>query len=633
MKIKELHLTNFSSHAESTVVFERPISLIVGQLNAGKSSILQAIEYALTGDCGYHRKRTDSRTELVRGAGANGGMEVRVVTDVGTGVRARNGVDNVEAMEWNGMTQATDASMKASVAAATRVTEEVLSALLNTSGFFNLDEAKQKEIIISMIGAEVTDVKVRAAWQGEADALKCLPPGQINSLRALEAAYKYVFERRTIAKRELDELKPPNPPEGIRPDLDRIKSLLGDLRKNLSDTQIAKAKLEGAAGAGSARQVLESEAIRIKAATATPLERPDDLILGMKAQEDISGEAGRGAAEVEKELIDLRVALATRQSNIELLSTFNGRCVAGDHACPAPPSDMTAALEVQRTLLATAETSVVDAQKRHAALCQIRDDRKNYNELRRKYDSLAALINERTRQNNRLAEIEKELQKPDPKVDSTEINRLTLVIDGDGTDTNPGLKNRIANGEKKLESANVWITRDALVTSSAAGRKKLETEVRHLEGLCKFLGPKEGVRVQLIDEKINVFMDEIQKHLSPFGYSIELTIDPWAIAINGQPVRRLSASERYRLSTAFQVAMARMTGVNFVICDGSEILTPPVFGSMMKMLSTSGLDQAIVIKTLMVPTAQFLAAVPKSPNMEFFVVTNTDGVSTVEAIS
>lgn len=632
MKITELHLTNFSSHAESLIAFSKPITLIVGQLNAGKSSILQAIEYALTGDCGYHRKRTDSRTELVRGAGANGGMEVRVVTDVGTGVRARNGIDNVEAMEWNGMTQATDASMKASVAAATRVTEEVLSALLNTSGFFNLDEAKQKEIIISMVGAEVTDAKVRAAWQGEADALKCLPAGQINSLRALEAAYKYVFERRTIAKRELEELKPPSAPEGIRPDLDRIKGLLAELRKNLSDNQIAKAKLEGAAGAVSGRHALETEATKIKE-SSTPHDRPDGLMLAMKEQENIATEAGRGAAEVEKELIDLRVILATRQSNIELLSTFNGRCVAGDHACPAPASDMTAALGAQRKLLTTAETSVVDAQKRHATLCQIRDDRTTYNDLNRKFEALAVIINNQTRQNNRLAEIEKELQKPDPKVDSTEINRLTVVIDGDGTDTNPGLKNRIANGEKKLESANLWITREALVANAAAGRKKLETEVRHLEGLCKFLGPKEGVRVQLIDEKINVFMDEIQKHLSPFGYSIELTIDPWAIAINGQPVRRLSASERYRLSTAFQVAMARMTGVNFVICDGSEILTPPVFGSMMKMLSTAGLDQAIVIKTLMVPTAQFLAAVPKSPNMEFFVVTNTDGVSTVEAIS
>jgi hypothetical protein len=75
-----------------------------------------------------------------------------------------------------------------------------------------------------------------------------------------------------------------------------------------------------------------------------------------------------------------------------------------------------------------------------------------------------------------------------------------------------------------------------------------------------------------------------------------------------------------------------MSGLNFVICDGSEILTPPVFGQMMGMLAASGLDQAIVIKTLMVPTEQFLKAPPKNPSVECFVVTNTDGVSVVEAV-
>lgn len=623
MKIRELHLTNFSSHENSSLVFDKPVSLIVGQLNAGKSSILQAIEYGLTGECGYHRKRTDNRSELVRG-GAERGMEVRVVTDVGAAVRIRNGVDNVETLEWDGMTQATPSAMTAAVQAATRVSQTVLSALLNTSGFFNLEEPDQKEIIIGMIGAEVTDAKVRGAWTGEADALKCLPASPMNSLKALDNSFDYVFKRRTVAKRELDDLKPPPQPEGTRPQLDKMRARLAEVEKELQDTLVAQARLEGAASAVSGRQRLEAEAKELESLiSGKAIERPDATIKAMKAQEDTAKEAATAAIAVQEEVVNLRVQLATCQSNIDLLSTFNGRCVAGDHACPAPMADMKAALRQQEAKVAAFSTQVKESEVRLQNVCKVRDDRTEYNALKKKFDAIASAINERTIQGNRLAEIRKQLENADPAVDTAEIGKLQ--------DKAEALRFTAAKGKGIIESAVAWVNREQQVALVAEKRKKLEIEIRHLSELVTFLGSK-GIRVQLIDEKINVFADEIQKHLTAFGYTMQLTVDPWTIVINGQPVKRLSASERYRLSVAFQVGIARMSGVNFVICDGSEILTPPVFGSMMGMLANAGLDQAIVIKTLMIPTETFLKARPRAPGVECFMVTNTDGVSTVERL-
>lgn len=623
MKINTLTLTNFSSHAATALEFSKPISLIVGQLNAGKSSISQGIEYALTGECGYHRKRTDSRSELVRDQGQHGTMEAKVETSVGTAQRIRNGVDNVESVAWDNRTQPTAAAMTASVTAATKVDPAVLTAILNTSGFFNMEEAQQKEIIIGMIGAEVTDAKVRSAWTGEADALKCLPAGKMDSVRALDDAYTYVFKRRTIAKRELDELKPPAPPEGPKPPVERIQEKLALLGKEMQEAIIAKAKLEGAASAVSGRKALEDELSDLLIQVKPPLESPDAHLAVIRAQEAIFREADTAAKTIQDEIVDIRVKVATCKANIDLLATFNGRCVAGDHACPAPPVDMKNALAGQKVKIGGFEKELADATQRYANACRVRDDHTLYDQAKVKNAACMSASDTRTRQNVRIADIGKLLAKPEVALDSEKIAEIQTQIDG--------LKERIANGSKLFADASSWIERDRAVQAAAEGRKKLEIEVRYLNELCDFLGAK-GVRVGLIDEKISVFSDEIEKHLGGFGFSMALTVDPWSILINGQPVKRLSASERYRLSVAFQVGIARMSGLNFVICDGSEILTPAVFGEMMGMLVSAGLDQAIVIKTLMISTEQFLASPPKNPAVECFVVTNTDGVSMVEAI-
>jgi hypothetical protein len=626
MKINILHLSNFSSHEDSVLEFSKPIALIVGQLNAGKSSILQGIEYALTGECGYHRKRTDSRAELVRDQGQHGALEVKVGTTVGMAQRVRNAHDNVESVAWDDRTQPTAAAMTASITAATKVDPAVLSAILNVSGFFNMEDAQQKEIIIGMIGAEVTDAKVRSEWTrigGEADALKCLPAGKIDSVRALDDAYTYCFKRRTIAKRELDELKPPAPPEGPKPPLDRMREKLATIEKELQEALIAKAKLEGAASAVSGKKRLEDELTVLKADTKSALARPDEHIRQMQEQEKISKQASETAGKLESEVVDFRVAVATCRNNISLLETFDGRCVAGDHACPAPESDMKVALKQQRQKLSGIMEELQDAEKRHKEVLRIRDDRTEYNRLKAEYDKMEVAVNNRTRQNNRIAEITELLKKPDVTIDKAKIDELTTKA--------TELQGRIEKGKVQIEAAVAWSQREQQVALVAESRKKLEVETRYLNELCDFLGAK-GVRVGLIDEKIGTFSTEIEKHLHGFGFSMSLTVDPWSIVINGQPVKRLSASERYRLSVAFQVGIARMSGLNFVICDGSEILTPPVFGEMMGMLATSGLEQAIVIKTLMIPTEQFLKAPPKNPNVECFVVTNTDGVSVVEAV-
>lgn len=620
MKIQELHLKNFSSHADSDIYFEKQMALIVGNLGAGKSSVLQAIEYALTGECGYHRKRTDNKSEIVRGSGKFGSMDVRLVTDAGSAERIRNVQDNVETCEWDGMTQQTAAAMAASVASATRCSTTMLSSLLNTSGFFSLDESEQKEIIIGLIGAVVTDEKILSAWEGEKDALKCLPKSPLTSVKALDNAYDYVFKRRTVAKRELEDLKPPAPPEGPQPPIDKLRTRMEILEKELQDALIAKARLEGAASAVSGRDELQEEANQLRADMQVALVKPDAAIQAIKDQEKRIQEFSKVVAAIDAEVVDIRVKIGTARANIALLTKFDGRCVAGDHKCPAPMSDMKTALVQQQTALESIEGDLKSVLARQVTAQSARDDR---SEIKRHEVFIEACLRAselRKRQEDRLGFVELALAKKEIVADTAEIDKLQGVADS--------LNERIAAGRKMITAATSWIERDRAIKAVAEKRKVLETEVRYLAELCTFLGPN-GVRVQLIDEKIGAFVDQIQSRLNSFGFNLELTVDPWTITVNGTPIKRLSASERYRLSVCFQCAIALVSGVGFVVIDGSEILTPSAMGAMMNMLSSAGLDQAIVIRTLMTPLEDFIKKPPQIPGLECFVITNTDGISTV----
>ena len=61
MMIRNLELHNFLSHENSVVSFDQGVNIIVGQNGAGKSSIIDAIKFALFGD-----KRGDSIADLIK---------------------------------------------------------------------------------------------------------------------------------------------------------------------------------------------------------------------------------------------------------------------------------------------------------------------------------------------------------------------------------------------------------------------------------------------------------------------------------------------------------------------------------------------------------------------------------------
>lgn len=624
MRIERLRIKNFSSHEDSTLEFNRQIALIVGELGAGKSSIQQAAEYALCGETGYYRKRGDPRRELVRnGAGI---MEIDLETSAGRARRVRNAEENTETAEWNGMSFASPAQMDAAVSGTTGVSKTLLSCLFNVSDFFFKSVEEQKEIIMRIIGAEVSESRIKAQWKGDVAALDHLRP-PLSNVRELDAAYDFVFKLRTAKKRELDALTPPRPPEGKRPPLAELRARLKGYEDRLLELASERGKLEGQASVANANARVEAEIAQLKQ-TIDQYTAPDMETLEREHAETVSAqeEAATAFKEVEHELVEVRAQILGARENIRLLEKFNGRCVAGDHACPAPASDMKKALGEQTKKLKTLENvTSVEITVRLKNVQALRDDRKAIQALERTINSEKSEIARHAEDQRRMIELLKKRALVAPVIDEQAMTKIQ-VEEAD-------LRERIGKGKGIIEDALDWQKREQDVARVADQRRVLETTVRHLNELCEFLG-KDGVRVQLIDEQIGKFIAEIQQHLTVMGFEIEIDVNEWRVVVNGQPLARLSESERYRVSVAFQIGIAKMSGLNFIVCDRAELLTPPAFSSLVQTIIASGLEQAILVKSLMVPNKDFRTQVPKHPAIETFLIAREkDGPSVVENLT
>lgn len=623
MKINNLVLHGFSSHTNSTIVFGRQVSIVVGQLNAGKSSIASAVEYALAGECSYYRKQNDNRSELIHDLTDMGAMIVSLEMDKGLVRRSRNN-DNVESLDWNGAT-VKPAVLESAITSALGVGAEIISTALNTSDFFSLEAKIQKEMIIRLIGAEVTDAKVKALFTGEPEAWKLLT-GAITSLQSLENAYKYVFERRTIVKRDKNDLKPPNAPEGAAPPIDKIQALLKQVETELQQAIADKARFEGAAAAVDAKKNQEARLTALQQTPAGPLpEEVERLKKNLVAAQKVQTDASKAARASQEEYTAIREQIAVKEAEVKRLAEFTGKCVFADTDCSASATDMSSAKQVianQIHLLMGRLEEAATQRDKHAVL------RDSFGDIRKAEASLTAAQGQMeagAKARKEIPEIEASIAKlAAVSADPAKIAELDTKI--------ATVRERLEVGKKKLADGQSWLERDRQVKAVAEKRKAIEIELRHLEALCEFLGPK-GVKVQLIDERIGTFEKAINQHLIAFGFEMKIEVEPWRIVARGRPLNRLSASERYRLGVAFQIGIAKMTGLNFVICDGTEILPAVDFGAMIGMLLKSGLDQAIVIRTLQVPEATFLKDKPAHPSIDYFVVRNSAGVSAVEKVS
>ncbi|MHB9072042.1 MAG: AAA family ATPase [Desulfobaccales bacterium] len=214
---------------------------------------------------------------------------------------------------------------------------------------------------------------------------------------------------------------------------------------------------------------------------------------------------------------------------------------------PAKPEKLQANLEMEEEKEARLEEDLREAHAKQAA----------YEEYPKQRQDLAAKV----------AEI-KEQSKA-----TTELDQQIAVLDA-----------RMQIGHELLDAVRTfWREKDAADTA-ASKLEKSNKEAILYDALAKALSP-EGIPSRLIAEALKPVNDQLQvgaAHLFP-GRTLTLSKD-LEIELSGSPYVTLSKSAKFRVGVAFQCALARLAGARLLMIDEADILDPRNRGQLINLL-------------------------------------------------
>jgi DNA repair exonuclease SbcCD ATPase subunit len=563
MRILTLTLKNFRSHQETILDLDR-FNFVRGPNASGKSSIQMALEYLFTGRCEITDAAGRGAESLIR----NGAKELEVSATLENGETiCRRRTPRSHMVELNGNrvpVDAADSSLEKRFGSA-----DVFSAVLNAGRFIDMSEAEQKRLLAQVVDAGKVDIpeeidNALQAMNEEQPRLTCVAD--------IEAAHRRFYDLRTEASRTvkaLGQMEKPDVPSDL-PSVQEVKKKLEDLRQQKERLVAQKAEADTS---------WESAQARLKQLQREIDEVSSEILDPSQEQELLQLESQRGHAEkLRLELTDLIAEQKTFETSLAAVDGLKGKCPS----CGQPISDEAKAVEMEslRERLADIEGLIQGAKE-------------ELNEYAEMETAISRLGGHRTAlaQRAKLADEQTKLRGVQrPNVGDLE-SRMTILVE------------RINKGERVLEKAQQLENAKERWETYVGEKSSLETKIGLLDRLTEFFGPTGAVMGQSCG-RMGSFTEDLNRHLAAFGYTCNIALEPFEIRVIssnddrlGFSLKHLSESERFRFSVAFQIALAIVTGLRFVVIDRADLLDRERRKILTGLLLSSGIDQAIVLAT------------------------------------
>lgn len=604
MKISQLRFVNFRSYADQTFKLSK-LTVFRGTNAAGKSTIEQGIELNLASHAegttadgkgaknlvrmgekkalidliieseGENDTTVSRRVEMaINGETASGSRLVTDPNDESYG-------GGQEWLQWLGKQKAT------------------LSALINNRYFMDLDEDRQKDLLTAII------MPSEYAWPETLRPLCNEFKLAINWTRTpfeiLKEGYDLAYKARTGVNRAVKEFRmpdaPTHEPEG---DVTEIRARLKERSSEINEAQKQRAELL----AGSNQWELKHDAIQSKISAAIEritrqkqaVDSATDLMLSPTKLKDLKkiAEKAAEAAELEKQMATLEIELKMKRETSKRVQTLGDG--AACETCKRAFSEADIASIAGPLLTAVNELidkqkAAIDARKKLGDPAGAAADVQRHQDAAKDRDRAAAFLAEEETVEKRSR---KELDElgPKVKVDTTEAD--ALIAD---------LTERIRMGNEALQLRMRYDASLDEVAKAKERKQALEREQAELEKLVQYFGV--DARTSMLKESVGVFVDSMNVVLESWGYCCHLSLEPYNFTIRflrggkpyDVPLRFLSKSQRYRFATAFQVALATISGFYFVIVDEADIHDAEGRDSLFDALMSANLDQVIVMST------------------------------------
>jgi RecF/RecN/SMC N terminal domain len=555
MRITTLTLRNFRSHIETILDFDR-FNFVRGPNGSGKSSIQMAVEYLFTGRC----QMTDAGGRGAEALIRSGEKEFEVSATLESGeTLSRRRTARSQIIEIGGGRVPVDAAE--AVLTKEFGPADVLSAVLNADRFVEMSEGEQQRFLAQSIQSGKVDIPTEIC-----DVLRALNEQvpKLASVDDVEAAHKRFYGLRAEAShtlKALDHMEQPELPADL-PDVQQVRQKLEELRQQ-KERLIAQ-KLE----ADVCWQNAQPRSTHVQSGIE---EAPFNVLGPSQGRGPLLCEPNQDPAEkLRRELADLSAEQKMVQTSLAAVERSRASCPTCGQSITEEAralrreslSERRAELDglIQGTNEELSEYAGTDVTPRL-------DERRN---AARPYETLVV--------EHRAGPGELE-------------SRMTILTE------------RINKGERVLEKAHQFESAREKWELYVREKSGLETKIGLIDRLTEFFGPSGAVMGQACG-RVGSFIEELNRHLAALGYICQIALDPFEVRVSpskGNPfalsLEQLSESERFRFGVAFQIALAMVTGLRFVVIDRADLLDRERRKILTGLLVNSGLDQAIVLAT------------------------------------
>lgn len=598
MQFRKIQLTNFRSHIDTTLDL-KPLTFIRGINAAGKSSIEQAIEITLASRCDGTTSDGKGASGLIRAGADKANIKIAVSNDDGSGNRSerilqcalREGkrslvVSKADDPKWTGGQDWEDWL---------NTNREVLSSLVNNRRFVDMDEDKQKSVLASII------LPKTYTWPDWLQPM-CFELGlKINWAKTpfeiIEEGYKAAYAERTNINRDLKNFVMPTGNTDAAVHLATIQTKLNQLRDELADARGRRAAYMAQVDG---REATKQQAEQRLGDAKARLSREQQEVAGIEAQilskDALKKESGiaKGAAkakELDDEIVRIGVEIASNRGSISALGKLG-------NACPTCNTELTPEVLAALTQPLIDAREALDGRQKKAL-----DERKALGDPQGAKSNLDAHERAQTdlkRCQERISEDQTAIADAEAKL--AELRGVAAVTSGpDAIDAEIAkITVKVEKGEVAYREAHEAVELAKRIEEAKITRALLQTRSANIEKVVAYFDA-DGVKAELLKSTIGGFTEAMNRTLKEWGYSCQLSIDPYVFAITFEgttiPLKHLSKSQRYRFAVAFQVALAVLSGFLFVVVDEADIYDKPGKGGLFRALTSAGLEQVIVMGT------------------------------------
>jgi len=623
MFIGKINLFNWLSHEDATLDMASLVSLR-GENGAGKTSVQSALEILLTGRCVSTDDKGSGAKDLIRRGTDKCAITIDLrdrallgdrLVKMRCSVTEKSGrtvqVKDPNDPAWTGSDFTNTLAAK----------REILDCLINGRYFTEMDDARQQKLLAAIVLPQtiewepwvqkaMADCEMRIDWSIKASDL-------------IAAAYDKAFKERTLVNRMLKEWKEPEtPPAASTDDLDAINNRLRERRQQKSDLDSKRGQiLAQFTSKIQERARLVQEAQQLQRRLTEEQDRKKTVGKDILSTADLkkrqaAASGAKEAARLDGEIAVIQAKIAVVTKFLQLFDKVSevAKCPTCQQAIPEEHFNQVAshyigkkdeAIEAERKLQEQRKAlgdpagsqGVLDAHERaekdlKLVVKHIEETEESIRETKAKIEAIGEI---------------KEDDKPD-----------TSAIDAELAD----MESRIARGSAAFEAAIRAKTAREEYDKNVAARAKLTKKQETLEKLVAYFGPGDkGVQAKVLDQHTEAFQESMNTFLAGWNFKCSLKFEPYSFRaglVNGDEMftlRAMSDGQRAMFAAAFQVALAKVTGFNFVCVDAAEVFSNENRITLFKNLMAAKLDQAIVI------AADVRREIPNRPNTVFYMFT------------